>query len=198
MPASDNESSGIEAVAELAESLRVASSARSDRSRWSSRSTMMLALVAGLVVTLDQATKAVVRATLPLHDSVELVPHLLSFTHVRNTGAAFGLLNGVDFPFKTAVMTMVALTALVAIGVYAAKTDVPQPAARLGLALVVGGAVGNLIDRVTVGYVVDFVDVYWRGWHFWAFNVADAGITIGASLLILDMIWMDRHVSETV
>ena len=198
MPASDNESSGIEAVAELAESLRVASSARSDRSRWSSRSTMMLALVSGLVVTLDQATKAVVRATLPLHDSVELVPNLLSFTHVRNTGAAFGLLNGVDFPFKTAVMTMVALTALVAIGVYAAKTDVPQPAARLGLALVVGGAVGNLIDRVTVGYVVDFVDVYWRGWHFWAFNVADAGITIGASLLILDMIWMDRHVSETV
>ena len=159
---------------------------------------MILGSLAGLIVILDQATKAVVRATLPLHDSVELVPGFLNFTHVRNTGAAFGLLNGIDFPFKTAVMTMIALTALVAIGVYAVKSAIPQPTARLGLALVMGGAVGNLIDRVTVGHVVDFVDVYWHGWHFWAFNVADAGITIGASLLILDMIWMDRHVSETV
>ena len=159
---------------------------------------MMLGSLAGLVVILDQATKAIVRATLALHDSVELVPGFLNFTHVRNTGAAFGLLNGVDFPYKTAVMTMIALTALIAIGVYAVKTAVPHTAAQFGLALVMGGAVGNLIDRVTAGYVVDFVDVYWRGWHFWAFNVADAGITIGASLLILDMIWIDRHVSETV
>lgn len=164
----------------------------------SDRSKLILGALAGTIVLLDQATKAIVRATLPLHDSVELVPGFLSFTHVRNTGAAFGLLNGLDFPFKTAVMSLVALTALVAIGIYAVKTSIPQPLAQLGLALVIGGAVGNLIDRVTAGYVVDFIDVYWRGWHFWAFNVADAGITVGASLLILDMIWMDRHVSETV
>ena len=192
MPASDDNSSGTEVVAETAGSIRVASRAGADRSK------MMLGSLAGLVVILDQATKAIVRATLALHDSVELVPGFLNFTHVRNTGAAFGLLNGVDFPFKTAVMTTIALTALIAIGLYAVKTAVPQPAAQFGLALVMGGAVGNLIDRVTVGYVVDFVDVYWRGWHFWAFNVADAGITIGASLLILDMIWIDRHVSETL
>ena len=192
MPASDTGAPGTEAVTESTGSNRVDSSARSDRSR------LMLGALAGLVVLLDQSTKAIVRATLPLHDSVELVPGFLSFTHVRNTGAAFGLLNGVDFPFKTAVMTMIALTALIAIGVYASKTAIPQLAAQVGLALVIGGAVGNLIDRVRVGYVVDFIDVYWRGWHFWAFNVADAGITIGASLLILDMIWMDRHVSETV
>ena len=192
MPTSDNDPSGTEVVAASAGSIRVAS--RAGANRWS----MMLGALAGLVVILDQATKAIVRATLALHDSVELVPGFLNFTHVRNTGAAFGLLNGIDFPFKTAVMTMIVLTALIAIGVYAAKTAVQQPAAQFGLALVMGGAVGNLIDRVTVGYVVDFVDVYWRGWHFWAFNLADAGITIGASLLILDMIWVDRHVSKTV
>ena len=192
MPTSDDNPSGTEVVAESAGSVRVASRAGVDRSK------MMLGSLAGLVVILDQATKAIVRATLALHDSVELVPGFLNFTHVRNTGAAFGLLNGIDFPFKTAVMTMIALTALIAIGVYAVKTAVPRTAAQFGLALVMGGAVGNLIDRVTAGYVVDFVDVYWRGWHFWAFNVADAGITIGASLLILDMIWIDRHVSETV
>ena len=190
MPASDNDPSGTEAVD--GSTPPAASRARPDLSR------VVLGSLAGLIVILDQATKAIVRATLPLHDSVELIPGFLSFTHVRNTGAAFGLLNGVDFPFKTTVMTVIALTALVAIGVYAVRTAMPQPAAQFGLALVMGGAVGNLIDRVTVGYVVDFVDVYWRGWHFWAFNVADAGITIGASLLVLDMIWMDRHVSKTV
>lgn len=190
MPASANNSSGSEAVD--APTFSAAPRARSDRSR------IILGSLAGLVVILDQATKAIVRARLPLHDSVELIPGFLSFTHVRNTGVAFGLLNGVDFPLKTAVMTMIALTALVAIGVYAVRTAIPRPTTQLGLALVVGGAVGNLIDRITVGYVVDFVDVYWRGWHFWAFNVADAGITIGASLLVLDMIWMDRHVSKTV
>ena len=195
MHASDTDPLGSEAVNESAESLRVALSGRANRL---TRSKITLASLAGVVVALDQTTKAVVRATLPLHDSVEVIPNFLSFTYVRNTGAAFGLLNGVDFPLKTAVMTMVALTALVAIGVYAAKTSIPEPATRLGLALVIGGAVGNLIDRITFGYVVDFIDVYWRGWHFWAFNVADAAITIGASLLILDMIWMDRHVSRTV
>ena len=195
MHASDTDPLGSEAVNESAESLRVALSGRANRL---TRSKITLASLAGVVVALDQTTKAVVRATLPLHDSVEVIPNFLSFTYVRNTGAAFGLLNGVDFPLKTAVMTMVALTALVAIGVYAAKTAIPQRATRLGLTLVIGGAVGNLIDRITFGYVVDFIDAYWRGWHFWAFNVADAAITIGASLLILDMIWMDRHVSRTV
>ena len=195
MHASDTGSTGTEAVNETTEPLRVTSSGRANRL---TRSKIALASLAGVVVVLDQTTKAVVRAALPLHDSVEFIPNFLSFTYVRNTGAAFGLLNGVDFPLKTAVMTMVALTALVAIGVYAAKTSIPEPATRLGLALVIGGAVGNLIDRITFGYVVDFIDVYWRGWHFWAFNVADAAITIGASLLILDMIWTERHVSRTV
>ena len=78
------------------------------------------------------------------------------------------------------------------------QSDIPRMVAKIGLALVIGGATGNLIDRVSEGYVVDFVDFYWRSWHFWAFNVADAGITIGAALLILDMTWMDRNVSETI
>ena len=60
-----------------------------------------------------------------------------------------------------------------------------------------GGACGNLADRISVGYVVDFIDVYWGTWHFWAFNVADASITIGAGCLILDMAVLNRHVSET-
>jgi signal peptidase II len=151
-----------------------------------------------ITVVLDQGTKAAVRALLPLYDSVSVIPGFLNFTYVQNTGAAFGLLNSADLPFKPAIMTVVALTALVAISVYAMKTSSQDPLGQIGLALVMGGAVGNLIDRVTTGYVVDFVDAYWGNWHFWAFNVADAAITVGACLLILDMMLVNRHVSETI
>lgn len=169
--------------------------ARPAEARAARISTKLLGAAAAAVVVLDQGTKALVRALLPLHESVSIVPQLLDFTHVRNTGAAFGLLNAVDIPFKPVLMTAIALAALVAIGVFAARTSPGEPLARIGLALVFGGATGNLIDRVTAGYVVDFVDVYWRGWHFWAFNVADAAITAGACLLILDMTVLNRHVS---
>ena len=151
-----------------------------------------------LVVVLDQATKAVVRRVLELHESVAIVPGLLDFTHVRNTGAAFGFLNAVDFPFKTTVIAVVATAALVGVALYTARLAHDQKLARFGLALIIGGAGGNLIDRLTAGSVVDFVDVYWRSWHFWAFNVADSAITIGVAVMILDMIGVRTHVSKTV
>jgi signal peptidase II len=151
-----------------------------------------------LTVVLDQGSKTAVRTLLPLYDSITVIPGFLDFTYVQNTGAAFGLLNSVDVPFKPAVMTVIALMALVAISVFATRTSSQNPLGQIGLALVMGGAVGNLIDRVTTGYVVDFVDAYWGNWHFWAFNVADAAITVGACLLILDMMLVDRHVSETI
>lgn len=150
------------------------------------------------VVAADQAIKALVGELLPLHASVNVVPGLLDLTHVRNTGAAFGLLNAADFPFKTAVMTAVATTALLAIAIYASRSASQSTMAQVGLALVLGGAVGNLIDRAVAGYVIDFVDVYWRDYHFWAFNVADSAITIGAGLLILDMLGVGRNVSDAV
>ena len=164
---------------------------------WLARSpgTPLLGALAAVVILLDQASKALVRLRLPLHDSVEIIPGLLDFTHVRNTGAAFGFLNAVDIPMKPVLMTAIALAALVAIALFAMRTGADEPLSRIGLALVCGGATGNLIDRVTAGYVVDFVDVHWMGWHFWTFNVADSAITAGACLLILEMSVLNRHVS---
>jgi signal peptidase II len=144
--------------------------------------------LAGAILVVDQLAKAAVRAYVPLHSSRTVIPGLLDFTHVQNTGAAFGILNAAEFPYKAALIALVATAALVSIAIFAAGLSPHQRFARFGLALVLGGAAGNLVDRVTAGYVVDFVDVYWRQYHFWAFNVADSAITVGVIGMMLDML----------
>jgi signal peptidase II len=146
-----------------------------------------IALVCGLVIA-DQITKALVRNAIALHDSVTIIPDLLALTRVHNTGAAFGMLNTVEFPGKAIVLTLVATAALGGVAWYATSVPASDRLSRLGVASILGGAIGNLIDRATAGYVLDFVDVSFRGWHFWAFNVADAAITIGVILMILDLL----------
>jgi signal peptidase II len=151
------------------------------------------------VLILDQVSKAIVRDTMALWEQRELIPGLLNLTHVQNTGAAFGLLNAADFPYKPAVMIAIAALALVAIAAYATQLGFHEKIARFGLALILGGAFGNLVDRAIAGHVVDFVDIYWGTTHFWAFNVADAAITTGAILVLLDMIGLGRrHASDSV
>jgi len=151
-----------------------------------------------VVIVLDQVTKALVRNALALHESIDVIPHLVSLTRVHNTGAAFGMLNSVDFAFKAVVMSMVAVAALGGVAWYAFSVPLSDRLARVGIAGVAGGAIGNLIDRATAGYVLDFVDAYWDGWHFWAFNVADAAITLGVCCMILDILGLGRRASNPV
>ena len=155
-------------------------------------------IIALVVVVADQAVKAAVRASLPLYESRVVIPGLLDLTRVHNTGAAFGMLDRVDFPFKTVALSLVALVALGGVAWYAATVPLQDRLARFGIALVLGGALGNLIDRATAGYVLDFVDAYYNGWHFWAFNVADAAITFGVIFMILDILGMGRRASNPV
>jgi signal peptidase II len=145
-----------------------------------------------LIVAADQLSKALVRATVPLHESITIVPGLVDFTHVRNSGAAFGILNLAEFPFKTALIAVIATAALIGVGMYAASLAHHQLVARIGLALIIGGAAGNLLDRIVAGSVVDFVDVYWRSHHFWAFNIADSAISVGVAIMILDMVGVQQ------
>ena len=140
------------------------------------------------VIVLDQATKALVRLRFNLYDELPVIPGLLNLTRVHNSGAAFGLLNAADLPMKHVLLGVVAAVALGGLAFYAASLPFEHRLTRLGLASIIGGAAGNLIDRITAGYVVDFVDFYWRGWHFWAFNVADTAITVGVGLMILDLL----------
>jgi signal peptidase II len=150
-------------------------------------------LAIGLIAA-DQVSKAAIRATIPLYESVEVIPGLLNLTHVLNTGAAFGVFSGLDFPYKGVLVSLMATAALAAIVFYAMTLGSETRLSRFALTLVVAGAVGNLIDRFVAGAVVDFVDVYVGTWHFWAFNVADSCISIGAVLLILDMFRTGSHV----
>ena len=149
-------------------------------------------IIAITVVVLDQVVKQIVRTHLGLYETIHVFPGL-NLTRVHNTGAAFGLMNAVEFPYKTLVVALVAATALSGLAFYAATLDAAQRLSRLGLAFVIGGAAGNLIDRIANGYVLDFVDAYHGNWHFWAFNVADAAITVGVALMILDILGVGRH-----
>lgn len=155
-------------------------------------------IVSATVVILDQITKAMIRPALALHESREVIPGVLDLTRVHNTGAAFGMLNAVEFPFKTLVLSCVAAIALGGVAWYALTVPLPDRLARIGIAGVLGGAIGNLIDRASSGYVLDFVDAYWGTWHFWAFNVADAAITIGVIFMILDILGLGKRAPNPV
>lgn len=153
-------------------------------------------LLMGAVVALDQLTKALVDRSMSLHESRSLIDGLVSLTYVRNRGAAFGLFSDAELPFQSALFSLVSLAALGAIAFYFFKLPDTSRLARAALALVMGGAVGNLIDRARLGSVIDFVDVFW-GLHHWpAFNVADSAISVGVVLLILDVLRARRHESE--
>jgi signal peptidase II len=156
--------------------------------------------LSAVVIAADQIAKGVVHATLAPFDSVTIIPGLLDFIHVQNSGVAFGILNdaAMNHQLKSILTTALAALALIGIGFYARHVHRHEKLARIGLALILGGAIGNLIDRLRVGYVLDYVDVYWRGWHFWAFNIADASITIGAALVFADLLLVTRHASHPV
>jgi signal peptidase II len=151
-----------------------------------------------LIFVVDQATKLVVRGIVDLYESRTIIPGFLDIAHVRNEGVAFGLFNSMDLEYKWAFTTALALAALVGITYYARHIRPSERWARVGLSMILGGAFGNLIDRVRAGYVLDFVDVYVGSWHFWAFNVADACISIGAILVFIDLLLVKPHASDSV
>jgi signal peptidase II len=139
--------------------------------------------VAAVIVAADRATKALVQASLAPGERIPVIP-FADLVLVFNTGAAFSFLAGAG-GWQRTIFIVVAIAAIALIGWLLAR----HPGERLfcaGLALVLGGAIGNLWDRIQLGHVVDFVLLHAGGWHFPAFNVADSAITIGAALLILD------------
>jgi len=140
--------------------------------------------IAAVVFALDQASKLVAVELLIRHAEVNVLP-FLNFTLVYNAGAAFGFLSNAP-GWQNPLFVVVALIACALILVMVKRLGVNEVQVAVGLTLVLGGAAGNLADRLRYGYVVDFIDFFIGSWHFWTFNVADSAITIGAILLLLD------------
>jgi signal peptidase II len=146
-----------------------------------------LALVTALVVVVvDQLTKAVVVARLGLHESVSVVDGLFALTYVRNTGAAFGLFAGRMAALRVPGLIAVSVVALVVLVWFLRSVPNDRRLVIVACGAVLGGALGNLIDRAAYGEVIDFLDVYVGTWHWPAFNVADAAITVGVIVLSID------------
>lgn len=154
-------------------------------------------LVSLAVLLLDQWTKWLVEAHLGRHASVEVVSGLLNFTHVRNTGVAFGLFASHGDATGTLVLLALGLVAFVFVGYYFWLLPPSDRTGLWALALVLGGAVGNLLDRWVQGGVTDFLDFYVGTWHWHTFNVADSAISVGIGLMLLDAFTTPRESEGT-
>ncbi len=139
------------------------------------------------VIVLDQWTKFYINSLMSLHDSFPVIKGLFNITYVRNPGAAFGFLANASPAFRSIFFISVTVIAIVLILYFVMKSSKEGMLLTCSLSLILSGAVGNLIDRVRFGEVIDFLDVYVGSYHWPAFNIADSAISIGAVLLILEM-----------
>jgi signal peptidase II len=155
-----------------------------------------LSIIAFVILVLDQVTKLYVDTNFRLHETVPVIDGFFHLTYVRNKGAAFGILadNAVRIPFFITVSSI----AMLGILWYIKRIRDDQKLVYFALSLIFSGAFGNLIDRIRYGEVIDFLDVFWKSHHWPAFNVADSAITIGVTLLFIEMWFEDRNKSATL
>lgn len=159
---------------------------------------MALAVVTGSIVLLDQLTKQQIMQTMRLHESISIIPNLFSLTYIRNPGAAFGLLAGSSNAFRMVFFGLTSIFALGLLGTILLRMPEQDWVGRVSVAGILGGAIGNLIDRLRFGEVIDFLDVYIENYHWPAFNVADSAITVGVIFLIIHFAFEKKPDSSTV
>jgi signal peptidase II len=145
-------------------------------------------LIAGLVVVFDQITKALVLANMPIYHSIPVISGFFNLTHIRNPGGAFGFMAAGSQGLRNLLFLGVSVLAMGLIVFFYRSTPKTHRALASALAMIFGGAVGNLIDRLRFGEVVDFLDVYLGAYHWPAFNVADSAITIGITIFIAHVV----------
>jgi signal peptidase II len=151
----------------------------------------ILLVVSLFVLVLDQATKLYIDKSMALHSSIAVIENFFSITYLRNKGAAFGIL--ANSPYRLPFFLMVSAVAACVIIVVIKKLREDQRLAACSLSLIFSGAVGNLIDRVRLGEVIDFLDAHWYNHHWPAFNIADSAICVGVFLLVIDMYLDERR-----
>ena len=145
------------------------------------------------VILLDQASKLFIQATIPLGHSISIIPDFFAIVHVLNPGAAFGLLAARPASFRNPFFIGISLLAVGFIIFYRHRELKGHSLASFALSLILAGAIGNLVDRLRIGMVIDFLDVHYYQYHWPAFNVADSCITVGVSLMLLGLILGERR-----
>lgn len=153
--------------------------------------------IALLIVLLDRWTKHVVARRIPLYSHIQIIPGFFRLTHTENTGAAFSLFADSTAPWKTGLLIAFSVIALIVVSILLWKNQHAHIATGIGLALIMGGAVGNLWDRLARGRVVDFLLFYIKRYQWPVFNLADSAICIGAGLLVLEMVFTKSKASES-
>ena len=148
---------------------------------------LIAGIVAVAVMLLDQYTKHLILQHVPLHHSLEVIESYVTILHTRNKGIAFGILSGQVSAAQTIVLVLTSLAAIAFIFYLLRGLGSPFLYATVTLALILGGAIGNLIDRIRLGEVIDFIDLHWHSHHWPAFNVADSAISVGMVLLVIGM-----------
>ncbi|MGY8815352.1 MAG: signal peptidase II [Gammaproteobacteria bacterium] len=143
-----------------------------------------------IIVIFDQVTKYYISQEFELYESIQLIPGI-NFTYVHNTGAAFSFLSDAGGWQRWLFVSLSSGVSLLLI-YWLKKQPSTDIWLAIALALILGGAIGNLIDRIFLSYVIDFVDVYYKKWHWPVFNVADSAISIGVVMLIIDSFWFDQ------
>jgi signal peptidase II len=155
-------------------------------------------LIAFFVVLLDRVAKLTVEKNISLHESISIIPGFFRLTHVENRGAAFGLFADSPSEWKIAVLVLFSLVALVIVSALLWKNSHSMTTTGVGLALILGGALGNLWDRLVSGHVVDFLLFYVGQYQWPAFNVADSAIVLGAGMLVFEILFAKSPAQEKV
>ncbi|MBI9086352.1 MAG: signal peptidase II [Desulfobacterales bacterium] len=148
-----------------------------------------LAVVAGLIVVADQISKEMVQRFIPLYHSISVIPGCFNLTHIHNPGGAFGFLAGQSPQLRQVIFIFASSLAIGLIFYFYRSTPRRFVALSFGFSLIFGGAIGNLIDRLRFGKVVDFLDAYLGTLHWPAFNVADSAITVGIGIFLFHLIF---------
>jgi len=149
---------------------------------------VLYAILTLSVLVIDQATKAIVMGRLTLYAPVPVVPGFFHITLVFNRGALFGWFSHLPDSYRGTLFTVVPILAILLMLVFQYRTTIHDAVTQSGLALILGGALGNLVDRLRMGYVIDFLDLLVGDWHWPAFNVADSSICVGVALLVIDLL----------
>ena len=146
---------------------------------------LLLGLLSLAIVVVDQVTKVSVMESMRLHESIPVIANLFSITYIRNPGAAFGFLSSSSSSFRFVFFGLTSVFAVGLLGMIMVRMPKDDWMGRLSVAGILGGAIGNLLDRLRYGEVIDFLDFYINGYHWPAFNVADSAITVGVVFLLL-------------